>query len=141
MNERLEQEYKSFTAHTEAPPPVELTDKQKRLLHYIMGISTEAGEMLSEIKAHIFYGRELNEVNILEELGDIQYYVFRLLDLYNVTLSHIIHLNTDKLSKRYPNGLFTRKRANNRDIETELSGIKEFVGQIEESRRTVEEDI
>ena len=42
-------------------------DGLKRLLHAGMGLSTEAGEFLDALKKHIFYGKELDRVNLAEE--------------------------------------------------------------------------
>lgn len=42
--------------------------------HGIIGMMTEAGELLDQMKKHWFYGRELDVVNIKEELGDILWY-------------------------------------------------------------------
>ena len=38
-----------------------------RLLHGVMGISTEAAELEDVMKKHIFYGKEVDTVNLKEE--------------------------------------------------------------------------
>ena len=43
-------------------------DGLKRLLHAGIGLSTEAGEFLDALKKHIFYGKELDRVNLKEEI-------------------------------------------------------------------------
>jgi NTP pyrophosphatase (non-canonical NTP hydrolase) len=45
------------------------------LLHCVMGLSTEANELLDALKKSIFYGRELDVRNLKEEMGDIEYYM------------------------------------------------------------------
>ena len=40
-------------------------------LHMVMGISTEAGELLDAYKKHFAYGKELDVVNVGEEIADI----------------------------------------------------------------------
>lgn len=45
------------------------------LLHAQMGIMTECGELADQIKRHLFYGTELDIVNIKEEIGDIMWYI------------------------------------------------------------------
>jgi hypothetical protein len=52
-------------------PPIEING---RILHAIMGMSDEAGEMTSLAKKVIFYQQELDFVNLLEEMGDIFWY-------------------------------------------------------------------
>ena len=44
------------------------------LLHARTGIFTEIGELLDQFKKHIYYDKELDEVNIKEELGDVMWY-------------------------------------------------------------------
>lgn len=44
------------------------------LLHAQMGIMTECGELADQIKRHLFYGTELDIVNVKEEIGDIMWY-------------------------------------------------------------------
>lgn len=42
-----------------------------RLLHGAIGLATESGEFLDALKKHIYYGKELDRVNLAEELGDL----------------------------------------------------------------------
>lgn len=42
-----------------------------RILHAAIGCVTESGELLDSLKKQIFYGRELDVVNVKEEAGDI----------------------------------------------------------------------
>ena len=45
-----------------------------RILHAAIGCVTESGELLDALKKQIFYGRELDVVNVKEEAGDILWY-------------------------------------------------------------------
>ena len=58
-----------------------LNPKQIRMLHSSIGLCTEAGELIDQLKKHIYYGRELDEANIKEELGDAMWYIFVMLDV------------------------------------------------------------
>lgn len=91
-------------------------------LHCAIGLSTEAGEILDAYKKSRFYGRSLNVQNVIEEAGDIMWYLALLADFYGHTLEDIMEANIQKLSKRYPNGFF--QDVINRDVENELSHIK-----------------
>ena len=51
-----------------------------RLLHGAIGLSTESGELLDQVKKNVFYGKPLDKVNILEECGDVLWYVCLILD-------------------------------------------------------------
>ena len=37
-----------------------------RVLHSALGLSTEAGEILDAVKKHVYYGKELDKVNLLK---------------------------------------------------------------------------
>ena len=89
-----------------------------RLLHGAIGASTESAEMLDALKKHIFYGTELDIVNIEEEVGDLLYYCAIICDELNLTLDKVCVKNIDKLQKRYPNK-FTKDDAVNRDLKAE----------------------
>ncbi len=45
-----------------------------RLLHAVMGLTSEAGELMDALKAHIIYGKPLDFVNLIEEKGDSFWY-------------------------------------------------------------------
>jgi NTP pyrophosphatase (non-canonical NTP hydrolase) len=89
-----------------------------RLLHAAMGMATEAGEMLDALKKHIFYGKPLDEVNLLEEVGDSFWYSAVALDVLGSTFDEAQKINIAKLRKRY-GAVFTSERAINRDLPAE----------------------
>lgn len=75
------------------------------LLHMTLGIAGEAGEIVDAIKKHVIYGKELDRVNILEELGDIKFYIEGLQQILGMTDTAVLQHNAEKLwNKRYPNG-------------------------------------
>lgn len=88
------------------------------LLHAAMGIGTEAGELLDAFKRNIFYGKDLDVVNIKEEVGDIMWYVAILLRELDLDFHEILDLNIKKLRARFPDK-FTEKDALNRDLDQE----------------------
>ena len=53
----------------------DLGTPELNMLHMNLGIVTEIGEFLDPIKKHIAYGKELDVVNLGEELADIAWYV------------------------------------------------------------------
>jgi NTP pyrophosphatase (non-canonical NTP hydrolase) len=81
------------------------------LAHATMGISGEAGELLDAIKKHWAYGKHLDMVNVIEELGDLEFYMQMLRNIIGVPREHIILANVEKLSKRYPTGKYSDKQA------------------------------
>jgi hypothetical protein len=96
-----------------------------RLLHCLVGMSTEANEALSMLKAYIFYGRELDLVNLVEEFGDSNWFqaigidVLRWLGV-KISREIIDEKNIKKLHRgRFKEAIFTEEAANNRDLERE----------------------
>lgn len=88
------------------------------LLHYALGIVTEAGEIADALKKALIYGKELDEVNLLEEVGDLQWYEARLLDTLGFTFAQARERNIAKLRLRYPDG-FSERDATVRDLDAE----------------------
>ncbi|HOW16870.1 MAG TPA: nucleoside triphosphate pyrophosphohydrolase family protein [bacterium] len=96
-----------------------LKDKRAlRLLHGSCGIATEAGELLDTMKKHIFYGKEIDTVNIVEEIGDLMWYSAILLDELGVEFEEVMEKNINKLKARYGDK-FTETGANVRDLNKE----------------------
>lgn len=88
------------------------------MAHGAIGIASESGEILDQLKRHVYYGKDFDKVNILEEAGDILFYVAQILDACGYKLSDAMQKNIDKLTKRYGDK-FTQEAANHRDLEAE----------------------
>jgi len=88
------------------------------IVHAVIGISTEAGELLDPIKKNMFYGKPLDLVNLDEEIGDVMWYVGIYLHHRGISLESVLAKNNAKLRARYPEK-FTNELAENRDLELE----------------------
>lgn len=88
------------------------------LLHASMGMVTEAGEFQDMIKKHIFYGKERDDVNLKEEIGDILWYCAIALNALGTDFESVMQTNIDKLAARYPDK-FTEDKAIDRDLDKE----------------------
>lgn len=86
--------------------------------HMIMGMATEIGELIDVFKKNLAYGKELDLVNIKEEIGDIMFYVASFCRINDFNLMDIINTNVAKLEARYPEK-FSQHSALNRDLERE----------------------
>lgn len=93
-------------------------DGLKRLLHAGIGLSTESGEFLDALKKHIFYGKELDRVNLVEEVGDLFWYIAIVADELGFKIEDVMENNISKLKARYGDK-FSEEKAENRDLETE----------------------
>lgn len=94
------------------------------LLHAAMGMSTEANEIVDQMKKVIFYGKPLDKVNIVEELGDLLFYVAVACRELNISMEQIAETNLAKLLKRYPEK-FTESAALNRNLDAERKILEE----------------
>ena len=88
------------------------------LIHASMGLVTEAGEFQDMLKKHLYYGRELDTVNLREEIGDLLWYCAIALEALDTNFQSVMQTNIDKLKARYPEK-FTEDSANNRDLKVE----------------------
>ena len=89
-----------------------------RLDHASDGIATEAGELKDILKRKKFYGQPLNRQHLVEELGDLLWYVALAMDTIDTTFDEVMTVNIAKLKKRYPDK-FDADKALNRDLDAE----------------------
>jgi len=87
-------------------------------LHMVIGVSTEAGELLDAYKKNFAYGKEIDTINVMEEISDIFWYIYNLCNMLSLDPEKIMQTNIDKLRARYPE-MFTEDKAINRDLDTE----------------------
>lgn len=82
-----------------------LIAKNPKLSHVIVGalkLNSESGELADSIVKHVCYGQPLDELNILEECGDLLWYISLILSNLNFNMEDCMKLNIEKLKKRYP---------------------------------------
>lgn len=80
------------------------TPSQCELLHAAIGLAGEAGELLDAVRKHVFDGQPLDRDNVVEELGDLEFYMMAAMMHVGVLRPHLQELNMSKLSKRYESG-------------------------------------
>lgn len=95
-----------------------------QLLHASMGMVTEAGEFQDALKRALFYGKPLDKVNLVEELGDVAWYIAIACNHLGVSLEETFGINIAKLKARFPDK-FTQHAALFRDLEGEYAVLKE----------------
>lgn len=94
-----------------------LTPEKVNLWHLATGVAGEAGELLDAIKKHVVYNKELDRANVIEELGDLIFYMEGLMQALDLEGSEIIQANIDKLSVRYAQGYSDRAAQDRADKE------------------------
>lgn len=70
-------------------------------LHAALGVAGEAGELADCIKKEIIYGKPLDRANLVEELGDLRFYIQATMMLYGISEQEVLQQNANKLCVRY----------------------------------------
>ena len=81
-----------------------LSPNQAHLWHMATGISGEAGELIDAIKKYVVYGAPLDIDNVIEELGDLEFYMEGLRFRLGITREATLQANMRKLAIRYSEG-------------------------------------
>lgn len=98
-------------------------DHDKDILHCLIGMQTEIGELVDAYKKHIYYGKPLDKVNVSEEIADTQWYIQNLCRLENIDFNQALINNIEKLKIRYPEK-FTKENAIERDLIAERKELE-----------------
>ena len=94
-----------------------------RILHSALGLSTEAGEILDAVKKHVYYGKELDKVNLFEEVGDLFWYLAVMADELGFSFEDAMKKNNEKLEARY-GSRFSSDKAIDRDLNKERTVLE-----------------
>jgi len=107
VNEQGHTEIVRYDAFVAGLFKMDLTSPNKETLnklHAAVGVSGEAGELLDAIKKVWIYNKPLEErveANILEELGDLRFYMQALQNLMGFSDQDVLQANANKLAVRY----------------------------------------
>lgn len=78
--------------------------KPSHLFNAMLGLAGESGECCDLLKKKYYQdGREIYD-DLIDELGDVLWYVSEAATALDLTLESIAQHNIDKLRKRYPDG-------------------------------------
>ena len=92
----------------------ELSNEQA-LLNGCMGLCGESGEVIDLLKKHLSQGHDLNKEKMIEEIGDVTWYIAEIAYALNVDLETVLTKNIEKLKKRYPEGFSVERSLNRKD--------------------------
>ena len=93
MVKGIEETYKDFTRTTAKYP------KRREKEYLMIGLMNEAGEVGGAFKKEI-RDRVDNTELIIDEMGDVLWYLTRLCDVYDIKISELMVNNMDKLIQR-----------------------------------------
>lgn len=82
------------------------------LIHSILGIITESGELAEILYEYLADENSIDYVNLSEEVGDLLWYQAMLLRSLDKSFEDVMHQNIEKLKVRYPEKFDTNKALN-----------------------------
>lgn len=71
------------------------------LMHAAIGTCCEAVELGNAIRKHVVYNKELDRTNVVEELGDLRFYMQAMQNLLGISEQEVLQHNACKLMVRY----------------------------------------
>jgi len=100
-------EYQALAARTICPQMaalgrIQATPRQTQILHGVIGLQGESGEMATQVEGHIWYGKPFDQVNMEEEIGDALWYLAEICSAMGVSMEDIMERNIAKLRQRFP---------------------------------------
>ena len=84
------------------------------IVNAALGLSGEVGEVNDLLKKHMFQGHPLDKEQLINELGDIAWYLAEAAEALDINLEDILTRNIEKLKRRYPDG-FSKEKSINRN--------------------------
>lgn len=108
----------------EDPATVIQAEEDLRVIHGLLGVISESGELI-DVYMDYWQGHSeaLDVINVVEEVGDIGWYCSVLADSAGSTLGTAFEACIDKLSERYPEK-FSEQSALVRDLESERRALE-----------------
>lgn len=98
-------EYQNLAMRTLNPQ----LDRKDVLINSVMGLCGESGEAIDIVKKWLAQGHELDRERLVQELGDVAWYLAEAATALDVPLEQIFAGNITKLENRYPQGFETER--------------------------------
>ncbi len=99
-----------------------------KLIHYTLGLVTEAAEVADLVKKYIAYNKDFTELKFKDEMADCLWYIARMCAHFDTSFEELMDINEAKLKARF-GGKFTEAAAVTRNLHAEdvamASAIKE----------------
>lgn len=89
----------------------QMTPEKADLLHMAVGVAGEGGELLDQVKRHTIYDKDLDRENVVEELGDIEFFLEGVRQILNITREETLETNIAKLGVRYKDHQYSDEQA------------------------------
>lgn len=93
----------------------QMTSEKADALHMAIGVAGEAGELIDAVKRWGIYNKPIDRKNVVEELGDLEFYMEGLRQRLDITRDETLHANRLKLDVRYAAGYTDQEAAGRAD--------------------------
>ncbi|ANK59692.1 nucleoside triphosphate pyrophosphohydrolase family protein [Loigolactobacillus backii] len=78
-----------------------LLGNEQVLTNCALGLASESGEVIDLIKQYTFHGEELNQEELVKEMGDVLWYLSQIAQWADIPFEDIAKDNITKLNARY----------------------------------------
>ena len=86
----------------------------------VLGLCGEAGEAAEIVKKFAFHGHPLDTEKVLEEIGDVLWYLAAVATALNIDLSRVGLENINKLIARYPDGFDPKRSLHRKEAKDQI---------------------
>lgn len=95
----------------------------KDLVHGIIGILSEAGELADLLKKmHFHPQKHVDRTNVLDEIGDLMFYIALTIMSIGGTMNEVLDMNLAKLDVRYNKNNGEKNREEEANAQVQASG-------------------
>ena len=114
---------------TELSPPTPFDRKRLEIIHGLIGLFSEVGELVPILKQALSDPTEIDKVNAAEEIGDVCWYLLGVLcEGLEIDPYDVLSANIEKLKARYPDK-FSFNLANERNLLNERETLEKKLGE------------
>lgn len=89
-----------------------IKEKTSMIVNGALGLTGESGEVADLVKKWQYQGHILNRADVIDELGDVCWYIALITSALDTPLEEVLRGNIDKLKARYPEGFEVEKSLN-----------------------------
>ena len=88
-----------------------------QLANLCMGLCGESGEVVDYIKKCMYHNHKLYKQKVIEELGDLMWYLTNIATFLQIPIDVILNENIKKLEERYPEGFSEENSINRKEYK------------------------
>ncbi|MFD0896938.1 nucleoside triphosphate pyrophosphohydrolase family protein [Loigolactobacillus binensis] len=87
-----------------------LLGNEQVLTNCALGLASESGEVIDLIKKYTFNGEDLDQDELVKEMGDVLWYLSQVAEWANIPFEEVAKQNITKLNARYGKQLNIKKQ-------------------------------